>query len=242
MSAARLILIPGMGADERLFGPQSAGGLSFEVARFPIPEPHDDMAAYAARVARTVDLSGPCIIGGVSFGGMVACELARLCNAQSVLLIASCRGSDCIPGYYAPVEWLSRLVPDALIQRRCEASSRMLAQLELLTDEQYQLIRDMSLNVPVIFLRRVAKMILKWRGARSMPCPVFQIHGGKDRIIPPQRVQPDEVIPEGGHLINLKHAEQVNSFIARHACVTQDTQEEIHDTRRVACVPMSRVI
>src|SRR5262245_42831911 len=209
-------MVTGLGACERLFGPQSAGGLEFEAVRFPIPERGDDLPTYAARIAERMELNSDCVLAGVSFGGMVACELAKVCRAQSVLLIASCRCRDVLPAYYSAVEWVSRIVPDWLVRRRAAASSRILARLESLDDEQARLIREMSSDVPIDFLRRVGRMIVRWKGAGPLPCPVAHIHGGRDRIIPLGGVKPDELVPDGGHLINLTHAERVNAFVRRH--------------------------
>lgn len=212
----RLVLIPGMGADERLFEPQRAGGLCFDVPRMPVPEPGDSMARYAARIRDLLDLREPCIVGGVSFGGMVACELGRLCPARKILLIASCCDGSAVPSYYRWAELVSRVVPSGLIRRRAVASSRILARLEHLTEEQYLLIREMSLDIPVPYLRRVGRMILGWRADQAYPVPIHAIHGQRDRIIPLKGVQPDVILPEGGHLINLTHAAEVNSFIRSH--------------------------
>ena len=208
-------MIPGMGADERLFAPQLADGLPIEVAPMITPERGDDMARYAERIRDAVDLTGNYAVGGISYGGMVACELAQLCAPKFVLLIASCREGRSLPGYYRLVEYTSRLLPTPLIQRRCAASSRVLASVEKLDREQYDLIRDMSLNMPVPFLRRVGRMIIQWEGPRDYSCPVRHIHGSKDRVIPFSRVTPDEVVPEGGHLINMTHTNQVNRYIER---------------------------
>lgn len=216
MRDTRFILIPGMGADERLFGPQRAYGFDFEVPSMPIPEPDDDMPTYAARVRDLLALDGPCVIGGVSFGGMLACELAALCQTRCVLLIASCPSQVAIPRYYRLAEFVSRFLPDGLIHRRCIASSRLLARLESLNHQQYRLIRDMSIDVPVLFLRRVGRMILRWDGTPPLSCPRYHIHGQLDRVIPLKGNKPDEIVPDGGHLINLTHAEQVNRFIERH--------------------------
>jgi len=215
VSAERVVMIPGMGADRRLFEAQRVQGFDFEVPELPIPGQNDDMVRYAARVRDLLNLDGRCVVGGVSFGGMVACELAALCNARCVLLIASCSHRRVLPGYYRWIELISRMVPDGLIRHRCEASSRMLARLESLSDEDRLLIRKMSQAVPVPFLRRVGRMILRWNGPRTIGCPFYTIHGAQDRIIPIRRIEADEVVPDGGHLINLTHAEQVNRFIAR---------------------------
>lgn len=205
-----------MGADARLFEPQRAYGFRFEVPVLPDPAPGEDMLAYAARIRDQLDLAGPCVVGGVSFGGMVACEVARVCTVRCVLLIASCRNRDAVPSHYRLAELASRLVPDFLIKRRALVSGRMLAALECLNPEQQNVVCEMSRDVDVPQLRRISRMILRWQAPATLPCPVYQIHGDADRIIPIRRVKPDEIVRGGGHLINMTHADQVNRFIERY--------------------------
>jgi pimeloyl-ACP methyl ester carboxylesterase len=216
VTSERIIMIPGMGADERLFDPQSDGGLRFEAVRFPIPQRGDDLPAYARRLVDEWRVDSSCVLVGVSFGGMVACELARICRPRCVLLIASCCNREALPRYYSLVEWFSRIVPDWLVRRRAAASSRILTRLESLNPEQAQLIREMSMDVPIEFLRCAGRMIVRWKPPGPLPCPLYHIHGALDRIIPITRVQAGEVIADGGHLINLTHAPRVNAFIRRH--------------------------
>lgn len=212
----RFVLIPGMGADERLFEPQRRAGLEFEVPVLPMPRPNDTLANYAAYLRDQMDLAGPCVVGGVSFGGMLACEMARVCTTRCVILIAGCCRRSSIPPYYRAVELLSRIIPDSIVQRRAVVSGRLLAALECIDAGQQELIIDMSRQVAVPQLRRIARMILQWDPPERWPCPIHQIHGETDRIIPLRRVQPNEVVTGGGHLINMTHADQVNRFIARH--------------------------
>jgi pimeloyl-ACP methyl ester carboxylesterase len=64
-------------------------------------------------------------------------------------------------------------------------------------------------------LRRFARLILRWKAPASYPCPIHQIHGSADMVIPLNRVRPEEVVPGGGHLINMTHSREVNAFVAR---------------------------
>lgn len=208
-----MIFIPGMGADGRMFAAQRAHGFDFDVPPWLIPNKTDSLRDYAKRLRDVLKLSGPCIIMGVSFGGMVAGELGSLCDAKCVLLVASCRSRNSIPRYYWPVELVSRALPDWAIRRRVAVSSRLMAQLESLDEEQFALIRRMAMDISIPFLRRVGRMILNWSGAPPLPCPSFHIHGQIDRIIPQRMVRADQVVLGGGHLINMTFADQVNRFI-----------------------------
>ena len=64
----------------------------------------ESLPDYAARMAATIKPSGdsPLVIGGVSFGGMLAYEMARHMKADAVVLIASCRTRHGLrPAYHA---------------------------------------------------------------------------------------------------------------------------------------------
>lgn len=216
MSRERFVLIPGMGADERLFEAQRRHGLDFDVPVLTTPGRRDTLVDYAARIRDQLRLSPPCVVGGVSFGGMLACELARLTSARCAILIASCRSGAGVPSHYRMIEVVARVIPDFVIRHRATVSGRVFAAIECITEEQKQIVMQMSRDVAVPQLRRIARMILEWQTPEQWPMPVHQIHGDSDRIIPLQRVRADEIVPGGGHLINMTHAQQVNAFIERH--------------------------
>ena len=64
------------------------------------------------------------------------------------------------------------------------------------------------------FMHWTLQAILRWQPTPLEGISIFQIHGDRDPLIPASRVQADVVIPNGGHLINLTHAEEVNDFLA----------------------------
>lgn len=92
-----LVLLPGLGADLRLLAPQRRAFLDLIVPEWLEPKPRESLARYAERMARSLDLHVPFCLGGVSFGGMVALEMARWMSPRKVLLIASCRDPSGIP-------------------------------------------------------------------------------------------------------------------------------------------------
>lgn len=215
MGSDRLILFPGMACDERLFAPQRACGLEFEAPAVPIPEVDESLHAYAARVAAELNLNDhPCVLGGVSFGGMLACELASFCNCREVVLIASCRSSAAIPLRNWPVFSIASLLPDVLVSRLIGPSSRLVARMESIQNEHRQLVLDMCRDMPVAVLRRQAAMILGWKHPTEVRCPVRHLHGTKDHMIPIGNVRPDAVVPGGGHFVNMTHPREVAEFIS----------------------------
>jgi pimeloyl-ACP methyl ester carboxylesterase len=259
----RLILLPGLGADQRLFEPQRKAFPELVVPPWIPPRKGETLPDYAVRMAETIapllrnhlgtgsffgenarflanssaenmDLSPlPLILGGVSFGGMMAYEMARHLRPNAVVQIASCRTRQGIGNFFhaggrllpwVPVQawdvtkWLSS--PVTRIYSRLQPSDR---------EKLVAMFKEMDSR----FMHWVLQAILKWdpkplegdcpnfRVGENGTVPlgnrkrtrVFQIHGGRDPLISVRRVQPDKIIPDGGHMINVSHAEEVNAFI-----------------------------
>ncbi|MGW8258356.1 MAG: alpha/beta fold hydrolase, partial [Thermoguttaceae bacterium] len=63
------------------------------------------------------------------------------------------------------------------------------------------------------FMHWAVSAILHWTPTPLETTPTFQIHGALDRVIPLKSVAPEKIIADGGHLINITHAQSVNEYI-----------------------------
>jgi 3-oxoadipate enol-lactonase len=128
----RLLLISGTGGDLRR-GPRLADGevfKPFEVLQYDqrglgqsaVPEGPYSMADYASDAAAlldAVDWDGA-LVAGVSFGGMVAQELAIGHPERVRRLVLACTSSGGVGGSSYPLQDLVDLPPDEAIARRME--------------------------------------------------------------------------------------------------------------------------
>jgi len=220
---ARLILLPGLGADHRLFGPQK------RVFRDRLQTPDfiapttaaESIGSYAARwapllKAEYADKPGgdlPLIIGGASIGGMVAIEMAQAIGAQGVVLIGSARRGDAVPTRARILDLLGKPLPASLTPMLLAVTSLPMALLNELDDDEFKLLKDMADDVdPSVFKWGMGAMA-DWEFDGDAGVPVHQIHGAHDRMLPPTD-DADQTIRDGGHLINLTHPQSVNQFIA----------------------------
>jgi pimeloyl-ACP methyl ester carboxylesterase len=73
----RLLLLPGLGADAQLFEPQRKVFPELEVVPWLEPRSKESLEDFGRRMAESADLDGEVVLGGVSFGGMVASVMAR---------------------------------------------------------------------------------------------------------------------------------------------------------------------
>lgn len=128
----RLLLISGTGADLRR-GPRITEGALFEpfellqydqrgLGQSAVPAGPYSMADYATDAAALLDAVGwdETLVVGVSFGGMVAQELAIRYPARVRRLVLACTSSGGAGGASYPLQDLVDLPPDEALARRME--------------------------------------------------------------------------------------------------------------------------
>ena len=214
---ARLILLPGLGADERMYAPQRVAFPRLEVPRWLAPLPREPLPDYARRMAERVALApGEAFyLGGSSFGGAVALEMARVLRPRAVFLIASCRAPAGVPWALRRRGRLAGLAPRPVLRALHRLTSSSTFPFGDLTPEQHAMMVAMMRGADPLFLQWGGGALMRWGGAGELPIPVYQIHGDADRILPCRRAGADVVVvPGGGHLVNVTHADAVNAFIA----------------------------
>ena len=84
-----VVFLPGLGADGRLFTSQREVFPDLLTPPWPPPAPDESLPGYAVRLAGTLPLARPLVLGGCSFGGMVACEMARILKPDALVLMGS---------------------------------------------------------------------------------------------------------------------------------------------------------
>jgi pimeloyl-ACP methyl ester carboxylesterase len=209
-----LVLLPGMGADRRMFRDQLAAFDRLTVPDWIAPEPGDTIPSYAERMARIVDPGGPCFVGGGSFGGMVALEMSRHLDAKACFLIGSIRSPQELPRRIRGLRPLAWIVP-----ARCYGLPGKLARLFLAAAGRRMRPATCSLlgqlaDTDGHFMRWASLAVLKWKPPAKPPSvPVLQIHGDRDHVLPHQLTRPDVLLRGAGHLLSMTFPEAVNEFL-----------------------------
>lgn len=206
-----IILLSGMAADERLFEAQSAAFPNLRVQRWVPPLPGESIRCYAKRLAPLVDPGRPCLVGGASFGGVIALELATHLPALGCVLIGSIRSPESLPSHWRLLRPFATLGPETL---RLMAKFAAWFGRPFLSPGTIRRLRRLS-GPESAFVRWAMCALVRWRPSPSVHrISVFQIHGEVDSVLPIKLSHADVVVPNGGHALSLFSPSAVNEFIA----------------------------
>jgi pimeloyl-ACP methyl ester carboxylesterase len=215
-SPFQLILLPGIGADRRLLEPQRAAFPQMIVPPWIPFRRQESLPDYAARLAETIAPARdrPLVLGGVSMGGMLAYEMTKHLKPDVTVMIASCRTWRGLRDFYRMAGRLLPLLPVGAWDAAKLFSGPVVYLRRGVPSPRKQLAIRMFKDADSSFLHHALQAILTWTPSPPPESPVVHIHGDRDRLIPSHRVEADRIIPDGGHLINMTHAEEVNAFIS----------------------------
>ena len=208
----RLVLFSGMGADARLFHSIRIPEVEIVTPDHTEPTPGETLTAYAARIADGLYIEPPDIVGGISFGGMLAGEIARQREVAGLILLGSCLRPDRLPRSYRWIERFGCFIPDFVLSIRAWWPLVRWRFAPLTRDAEKCLIEMARASNPAQ-IRTFGRMIIDWKGAANIQCPVLSIHGDRDRVIPLKCADADVILEAAGHAFTLTHSEETNSAI-----------------------------
>ena len=215
-----------MGADERVFAPQMREIPQLTVPRWLPPQsPNESLASYAARMARHVDPGRPCFVGGASFGGFVALEMARHLQTRACFLIGSVRSPRELPARITMLRSAGRAIPHLPWELLCRiAGLGVIALGQCSTPATRSFFEQLS-DSDANFLRWATRAVLTWQpDERAFDFPIHHIHGARDHVLPAARTRSDRLVAGAGHVLSLTHADEVTEFLKQHMRSTAPTE------------------
>lgn len=213
-----IYFVSGLGADWRVFQRLQLEGYRPVHIRWEPPGRGESIEQYARRLLAQVTGDRPILVG-LSFGGLIAVEMAKLCNPAQVIVISSAVTADHIPAYFKVFRWLplQLVVPFKQLLWAVYGVLNWLFGLDCAED--CSLFRQVLVDTDPRFLRWAMHRVVGWRN-RTVPANLVHIHGGRDRVFPWGHRTADVVLPEGGHLMVLNRAEEMSQLLMRVLDVT----------------------
>ena len=208
-----IYLISGLGADREIFK-----NLTFSKAAnihyldWITPKAKESLKAYALRMAEAIDRSVPFAIIGLSFGGMLATEMASVLHPQLTVLVSSVPTKRELPWHFHFVgrTGMNNLIPVF----KPKTVPRFVASFfGVETRDDYILFKQLLRRTDPQFSKWAIDTILKWDRTEA-PADLIRIHGGKDNVLPVGNGKVDYLIRGGGHFMIYNRADEISKILA----------------------------
>jgi len=207
--------ISGLGADKRIFAKLELDS-QIEIIHVDWIQPlkNESLNSYAKRLSPIIDDSQPFILIGVSFGGIIAVEIAKILNPVCTIIISSTLFSDDLPFLYrlAGKLKLIKIAPSWLIKSSNQLTQNFFFGTKSNTEKKLlsMIIKDTDPK----FLKWAIGSILSWENNQK-PERLYHIHGSKDKILYSKNARPDFIINGGTHFMVYQHAEEISKIIMK---------------------------
>lgn len=207
-----IYLISGLGADERLFQRLKWEGYEPIHIHWEKPQRDEPIDAYARRLAQQITTECPILVG-LSFGGIMAIEIAKQMEVESVIVISSAKTSLEIPRYFRLFRWfpIYRWFPFKQVLWACYWFLYWFFGVN--QPEERQMLKAVLMDTDMDFLRWALHRVVVWNNS-VVPERLYHVHGMGDRIFPLRWVKPDRNIERGGHLMVWNQAEELSALLA----------------------------
>jgi pimeloyl-ACP methyl ester carboxylesterase len=208
---AIIYCIPGTGLDGRLFSRLDLPGHELRYVSWVLPHKREKLGDYALRLASQIDTAVPFVLIGVSFGGMICAELARILSPERVFLIASSKHRGELP---LKIRFLKAVPFYRLLHDRAYVFSATLSRrmFGYKGRADGKLFREMLGTAPEGYFRRAADCMVGW-DAQSAEPGIIHIHGTRDRVLPLRNIKADYIIQGGSHNLLQDHAAEISMII-----------------------------
>jgi pimeloyl-ACP methyl ester carboxylesterase len=205
-----LFLISGLGADRRVFVFLDLSEYKLNHVEWIQPLSDESIEQYATRLLKQIPAVRPMLVG-VSFGGIMAVEIAKQIETEKVILISSARTRSELPGYFRLTGKLNvhKILPTS-IQTPPGFIVNYLFGVK--TQSEKKLLKTIVQETDPVFLNWAIDKIVNWKNKELLP-NVITIHGRHDRIFPKQKA--DYVVESGGHFMIVSQATEVSRFIKK---------------------------
>ena len=214
-----IYFISGLGADRRIFQWLQADDYRPVHVEWISPKKNEPIEDYAKRLTEQIKDDNPIVVG-LSFGGLMAIEIAKQIPTEKVILLSSVKDRLEIPFYFK----LFRILP---LHRVAPFKSFLFAFYWLAYwlfapegSDQKKLLKTVLVETDPHFLKWALHKVVVWQN-QDVPENLVHVHGKRDRIFPYRYVNPDYSIESSGHLMVMNRAEEISNLLKELTIQTQ---------------------
>jgi pimeloyl-ACP methyl ester carboxylesterase len=212
-SEVHAYLIPGMGADKRLFDPIELKSVQIHVLEWEYIPGISSLEEYARHLAQKISTTNNIYIGS-SMGGMMAVELHAVKPANELVLLSA-------PA--SRLEYPPILKAASRLRAGKWFNAKQLKQMNAVADmfmgfsnnNHRAVFYEMLDAYGHDFLKYAVNAILDW-DRKERPNAYLQIIGSEDRLFKAHRMKRPVVLEGSGHFLTYEQAKELSRIINEH--------------------------
>lgn len=209
----KVYFISGLGADERAFSRLDLPGIEPYHIAWKIPAHNETLQTYATRLRKEITEPDPIIVG-LSFGGLMAVEIAKQISCKKIILISSikhCREKPMLFNLSAAAG-LHKLLPMASFSK----PNRLLYYFFGVHQNKRakELMDELLVFMQPDYLRWSVNQIVNWQN-EFIPLRLVHIHGTADKVLPAEKVKADYLIENGSHFMVWTRAREISAILQK---------------------------
>lgn len=174
------------------------------------PKKKESLPDYAIRLAEVIDDSEPFSLMGLSFGGMISIEIAKVKKPQHLILISSIPNPGQMPRLYklGKIMKIYLWFPFELVKKNVKLTNKLFG---IKGKAHQRVMHNVMEKTDAKFLRWAIRAILTWKNVEEVPHK--SIRGTRDKILPLLKSDADYIIQDGSHFMVVVKADEISRII-----------------------------
>jgi len=209
----RVYFLSGLGADKTVFQLLDLRFCEPIFIEWITPLKKEPLRDYALRIKKENDIPDDAVVVGLSFGGMLATEIAKAFPQVRAILLSSAKTRKEIPAMYRTGNYLPlyKWSPPAFQKFFMRHYEKMFGITSKRGKEIYQAV---IARADTVFNNWAVWALLHWQNMQ-VPPNVVHAHGTNDKILYYKNIHCDITIPNGGHLMVMEQAVEISNILKK---------------------------
>jgi pimeloyl-ACP methyl ester carboxylesterase len=206
----KVYCLSGLANDHRAFKYIDFGDNDVVHIPWIVPKKQETIEAHAKRLCEFITTPNPILIG-LSFGGIMASEIAKHIVVKKIILLSSVKTYKELPFY---MRWFGKAGLQKIISPAWVLQTNFFVfwVIRLRKKEHKALLTKLFNATDHWVYKWSADVLLNWKNTTVHP-NIYHIHGNGDTVLPHIFTTPDCFIKGGGHFCVVTHGEEVSKIL-----------------------------
>lgn len=174
------------------------------------PQKKESLENYALRMAETINTNEEFILAGLSFGGVIAQEIAQLFPPHKLILFSTIKKVKEKPLLFkiSKITGAHRYIPMQFFTSDYVISYGFFRKLY---SKRMPDLNKIFVYRDPHYLRWSFTQIINWQPKKRLETPIYHLHGTHDPLFPIRKIENAIPIPNGNHLMIILQPKKINA-------------------------------